>query len=216
MDIKQWIGRFQDVILDQFKERIQFIGLQGSQARGEAGPDSDIDVVVIFDTLSFEDIKQYRKAVEGLPYRDRLCGFISGRAELQNWEHGELFQFYHDTIPIYGSLEELMVLDDASSAQKAVHTGACAIYHGCLHNFLHGKDPTALEALCKAAVFVMQAEYFCKTGEYIRRHHQLQPLLGEAERRILEMKKDCEANFEPLSSLLICWSAERINRRTIE
>lgn len=210
MDIKQWMKDFQDAILNQFKENVLFIGLQGSQAREEAGPDSDIDVVVIFDTLSFEDIKQYERTVESLPCRDRLCGFISGKAELQNWEQGELFQFYYDTIPVYGSLKELIKLDDGDSAAKAVHMGACAIYHGCLHNFLHGKEPAALNALCKAAVFVMQAEHFCKTGTYIHKHHQLLPLLGEQEQRILEMKEDCPANFEPLSDLLISWSAERI------
>ncbi|MCQ4637748.1 nucleotidyltransferase domain-containing protein [Anaerovorax odorimutans] len=210
MDIKTWIEQFQKVVLGEFGERILFIGLQGSQARGEAGPDSDIDVVVIFDTLSFEDIKRYRQTVEGLPQRDRLCGFISGKKEIQNWEQSELFQFYYDTISVYGSLDTLISFDEKTSAAQAVHMGACAIYHGCVHNFLHGKDPAALEMLCKSAIFVMQAEHFCRTGQHIRKHAELLPLLGESEQKVLELKKDCGANFEVLSELLMDWSAKRI------
>ena len=39
------------------------IGLQGSRGRGEAGPDSDIDVVCILDACSLDDLEAYRAAV---------------------------------------------------------------------------------------------------------------------------------------------------------
>lgn len=47
LDIKEWIENFKTEILNNFENRIEFVGIQGSYARGEANENSDIDVVVI-------------------------------------------------------------------------------------------------------------------------------------------------------------------------
>ena len=88
------------------------MGLQGSRARGEAGAESDIDTVLILDELSASDLARLRQAVAELPERDKLCGFVSGKEELRSWERSELFQFYNDTRPIFGSLDFLLPLLD--------------------------------------------------------------------------------------------------------
>ena len=60
MEISSWLAQMQARILQTFGERVAFIGLQGSFARGEAGPDSDIDLVVILDAVVLEDLERYR------------------------------------------------------------------------------------------------------------------------------------------------------------
>ncbi|MBQ9996427.1 MAG: nucleotidyltransferase domain-containing protein, partial [Clostridia bacterium] len=50
-------------ITSVFGERVRFIGIQGSQARGEANENSDIDVVLLLDRLDYADIKAYDLAV---------------------------------------------------------------------------------------------------------------------------------------------------------
>ena len=108
IEINSWMDNFLGVLKDSFGKRIWFVGLQGSYGRGEATEKSDLDVVVILDNLSCEDIKKYNLMLDTLPHRELICGFVSGKKELLNWEPSDLFQFYHDTTPIKGSLDELL------------------------------------------------------------------------------------------------------------
>ena len=47
-----------------FGDRLLYVGLQGSYLRGEAHEDSDIDVMVILDRFSLEDMDTYREALK--------------------------------------------------------------------------------------------------------------------------------------------------------
>ena len=67
IDIDVWMRKFTEDLLHRFGERIWFVGLQGSYARGEATDQSDIDVVVIFDRLSSSDIRAYNEFLDELP-----------------------------------------------------------------------------------------------------------------------------------------------------
>ncbi len=142
------------------------MGLQGSRARGEAGAESDIDTVLIIDELSASDLARLRQAVAALPERDKLCGFVSGKEELRSWERSELFQFYNDTRPIFGSLDFLLPLLDREAALRSARTGACAMYHGCAHLLLHGGGQAELRELRKAAFFALRALAWLETGSF--------------------------------------------------
>ncbi len=98
--------KYRQAITEHFGSRIWFMGLQGSYGRGEASPESDIDVVLILDQAGTQDFLEYREILDTLPERDRICGFVSGKDEIEAWEPSDLFQFYYDTTPIMGSLEQ--------------------------------------------------------------------------------------------------------------
>ena len=49
MEIENWMKQYCGAVRAAFGDRVRYIGLQGSRGRGEAGPDSDIDVVCILD-----------------------------------------------------------------------------------------------------------------------------------------------------------------------
>ncbi len=153
---------------EKFGERIYFVGLQGSYGRGEATESSDIDVVVILDKLTIDDIKTYSGMIDTLSNRELICGFLSGKDELINWEPSDLFQFYYDTTPIVGSLDELLTRIDKGAVDRAIKIGACNIYHGCVHNMLYEKSDDIVYGLYKSASFVIQAIVFRDTGEYIK------------------------------------------------
>ena len=53
-DIKSFMDAFLNALDKNFKERIWFVGLQGSYGRGEQTETSDIDVVVIFYELYYK------------------------------------------------------------------------------------------------------------------------------------------------------------------
>ena len=76
-DINVWLNEIIDKVKAAFGERLLFIGLQGSYNRCEATSDSDIDLVVVIDELTFNDIKIYKKIVAEMPYSNKACGFFA-------------------------------------------------------------------------------------------------------------------------------------------
>ncbi len=209
-DISAWIGEFLVALEAQFGERIWFVGLQGSYARGEATESSDIDLVVILDRLTAGDIAAYNRMLDTLPYRELLCGFLSGRQELLNWEPSDLFQFYHDTRPLRGSLDALLPLLDEAAVNRAIRIGACNIFHGCVHNMLYEKSEEILRGLYKAASFVVQAICFRQTGRYVSRQRELLGIVSPEEQRIVEtilaLKRGETVNFSEMSENLVAWA----------
>lgn len=215
LDIKSWLSEFILVLEKEFGDRIDFVGLQGSYARGEATAQSDIDVVVILDQVSLADLDRYDRITLHLPHRELLCGFLSGRAEIMHWASSDLFQFYFDTIPLKGTLDYLRPLIHEQDVQMAIHMGACNLYHMCIHNYVYEKDWDVLKSLYKAASFVMQALYFERSGVYIRKTEELLGKVEPEEKNILlaclELKiKGKGGNFRALSEQLLQWSGQQI------
>ena len=209
IDITMWIKDFTKKVEQTFADRVWFIGLQGSYGRGEATATSDIDVVVILDELRVNDLKTYRDMLDTLPNRDLICGFISGKAELLNWEASDLFQFYYDTTPIKGTLDSLLERVDKQAVKRAIRIGACNIYHACVHNFVHEKSDDILRSLYKSAVFVIQAVWFYETGKYFKSKAELQKAINPPSAVLTtaqELKNGADVKFEEMSELLINWT----------
>ena len=216
VDINSWLEEFLQKLNETFKSRVWFVGLQGSYGRGEATETSDIDVVVILNEFTVADIQAYNQLLDTLPHRELICGFVSGKDEIMNWEPADLFQFYHDTTPIKGSLDELLPKIDSVAVDRAIKIGACNIYHGCVHNMLHTKNEDILKGLYKAASFVVQAIVFKQTGNYIKHQNQLLQESLPEERIVLETflrYKNGEAvDFATASAILFEWSKKWISK----
>ncbi len=222
LDIDQWMQAFVSALDVEFHERVLCIGLQGSWGRGEAREGSDIDVVVVLDTLSAADIRRYDAVLQTLPQQLPICGFLSGKAELCAWEPSDLFQLYHDTTPVRGSLDMLLPMIDAAAVQRAVRIGACSLYHACVHNMLYEKDKELLRGLYKSAAFVLQAWYYWQSGTYLRQQKVLCGLLQSPHREIMETNLRCrtgvplsDAEFSALSEQLFAWVQQVLQDETI-
>ena len=211
---QDWLDKFQRAVLEAFGSRVRTIGIQGSRARGEAAADSDIDVVVILDTLAYEDLKRYRQAISGLPEREKICGFCSGEEELRAWDRGDLFQFFRDTLPLYGSLDWLEPLIAPSDIRWSVHLGACNLYHMCVHNALHGRDAALLDGLLKSAVFTLQAKCYLESGIYLRTRSELLEHLEGMDLAVLRaaMEPAGLADFDAKAQLLLEWAGGLIRQ----
>ena len=206
IDITIWMQNFLQTLNKTFANRVWFVGLQGSYGRGEATETSDIDVVVILDELSAADIQTYNTMLNSLPHRELICGFLSGKQEIMNWEPSDLFQFCYDTTPIKGSLDEVLTVVDESAVQRAIKIGACNIYHGCVHNMLCDKSEDILKGLYKSASFVVQAIVFLQTGNYIKHQAELLTVANPDEQAIintfLNLKNGGAVDFIPMSETL--------------
>ena len=214
INITAWMNDFLQKLNLTFEKRVWFVGLQGSYGRGEATETSDIDVVVILDELSAADIQIYNDMLDTLPHRELICGFISGKKELMNWEPSDLFQFCHDTTAIKGSLDEVMAVIDESAVKRAIRIGACNVYHGCVHNMLHEKSEDILKGLYKSASFVVQAIAFKQTGKYISHQKDLVEAVSSDERVIVEtfmnLKNGGKADLNLMSETLFAWAKKWI------
>ena len=216
IEITAWTNTFLNALNDHFGDRVWFVGLQGSFARGEATETSDIDMVVILDELSSSDVATYNTMLDTLPHRDLICGFLSGKNEILNWEPSDLFQFYYDTKPIKGSLDDLLPLIDNTAVDRAIKIGVCNIYHGCVHNMLYEKSEEILRGLYKSASFVVQAIAFKQTGKYISHQKDLLEFISPDERVIVEtflkLKNGGAANFDTMSENLFNWAKKWIEK----
>lgn len=209
-DIDRWMDDYTAKITSVFGDRVRFIGLQGSHARGEATENSDIDVVMILDKLTYADVKAYDTAAADLPERERLCGFLAGEDELKSWDRSDLFQFYHDTRPLYGSLDWAGDILKGEDVRRAIHFGACNLYHLCIHNALHRKQESAVDGLYKSAVFALQAKHYYETGEYIGRRAELAEVLTGDDREILAYAMGKAGTLDEKSETLLNWCGKII------
>ena len=215
IEIKSWTENFIRALEETFEERIWFAGLQGSRGRGEETEGSDIDLVVILDKLTPADVRIYEGMLDRLPERELVCGFLSGKEELLRWEPSDLFQFYYDTIPVRGSIDEILSLIDLEAIERAAKSGACNIYHACVHNMLYEKSLDILKGLYKAATFVIRAVSFTDTGEYTSDLISLAEKVCLQDRNIIytfsKFREGRPTDFEGMSEALFSWAKKQIN-----
>ena len=216
ISVQDFVKEATHALQETFGERLWFVGLQGSYARGEATETSDVDLVVILDELYATDIQNYRALLDRFPHRELICGFFGGKLELLSWEPSDLFQFYYDTKPILGSLDELLPLLDCAAVERAIKLGACNIYHGCVHNMLHERSEDVLKALYKSASFVVQVSAFQRLGKYVRFQKELLEVASDEEKYVvstfLSLKNGETVDFEPMSKLLFNWAKNRLKK----
>ena len=217
-DINVWLDIIIKKLQNEFEQRLLFVGLQGSYNRGEATPNSDIDIVVILDSLSFEDLKKYLLIIDSMPDKDKACGFISGREELQNWSKSDLFQFFYDTKSLIGNLQDLIQAPTTEDATQAVKISSENLYHTSVHSFVHSNNYVEdLQNLYKSTFFILQAKYFKKTEKYIPTKNQLLEILNGIDRDILNIcinrnniNEKATIELENLYKMLIQWSSDNI------
>lgn len=188
-DARQWAHAMTKALLDAFGDRLLFTGLQGSHRRGEAGENSDIDLVVIIDGMTMDDLARYRDIVDAMPHREKACGFVGGKAELKAWPRHEIFQFGRDTEALHGRLDDLLPEVRREDIAESVLVGASGLYHMLCHTYVHGGAEARAEAAKgarKGAFFILQAAHYLRTGDYVDSKAALAGRLSGDERLILE------------------------------
>lgn len=213
-DIQQWMEKYKTKVNECFKDRVLFIGLQGSYARQEAKETSDIDVVLILDKVEPIDLIAYRKIISSLDDSQLICGFVSGAKEIYNWSKSDLFQFCFDTIAFQGKLENLVPIIDKEDIRLAVLNGACDLYHLCSHNFVHAMDIEILKAIFKPAFFVLQAKNYYENNLYIRNKTELNNYITNEDKSMVESilmaEKIDKFSFERYSNIMLIWTSNII------
>jgi len=170
-DIEKWLEAIISGLRSAFGGRLLYAAHAGSWVRGEAGPNSDIDINVVLDEVRPEDIAAYRAILSAMPYREKACGFICGRAEMKAWPRHELFHFMNGCRILHGTLEGIVNPPTKGEVAEYLRLNASGVLHFARHTLIYSPDlPAMAEALAgvyKASFFMLQAKLFLETGEYV-------------------------------------------------
>lgn len=215
-NIEVWLQDFTKKLFDQFNSRIKFVGLQGSYKRGEATENSDVDIVIILDRLTFDDLVEYKKIVHSMPFYEKVCGFISGEKEIYNWPKHDLFQLVNDTIPLHGSLFHFIPALGRADIVNAIKINSANLYHQMCHGYLfENRDIEVLSQGYKCAFFILQAIYYLKNSEYMGSKKELLMELDGEDKEILLVNinwdsLDIIGNTEFYFEKIINWASKHI------
>lgn len=188
-DIENYISQLIALLKRKFGQRLLYVGLQGSYLRGEATDSSDIDIMVIIDSLSVSDLDSYRSIILSLEEPERSCGFICSKTDMENWNPLEIFHVLNGTKDHYGVLEELVPAYSECDIRNFVKLSLNNLYHEICHRYIHAdreKNIARLPGSYKAVFFILQNLYYLEHGEYIPTKAELLTLLTGKDQAVLK------------------------------
>ena len=201
-----------DLILNcrtAFGDRLLYVGLQGSYLRGEAHEDRDIDVRVILDRFSVQDMDRYREILKKIGFYERSCGFICGRDELLRWNPLEVCQLRHTTKDLYGTLADYLPSAAREDEINYVKMSLGNLYHELCHRYIHAdreRNVAAFRGTCKAVFFLIQNLHYLETGHFILTKKELKEAVSAEDRQVLELAELPDGfNFDQAFSVLFAW-----------
>lgn len=201
---------------DSFGERLMYAGLQGSWLRGEATENSDIDVMIVLDGFSVEDMKIYRNILKEIGWFEKSCGFICGKEELTNWNPLEALQLKYTTKDLFGKLENLLPPATRQDEVNYVKISLGNFYHENCHRYIHAGDEKSrnkLRASCKQLYFVIQNLHYLESGDFLLKKSDLKAAVSAQDREILCIPElPDNYDFEKTYEAVITWCQKAFSR----
>ena len=192
-----------------FVDRLLYVGLQGSYLRGEAYEKSDIDVMLILDQFSVQDMDRYREILKRIGFYEKSCGFICGREEMAHWNPLEACQLRHTTKDLFGDLTDYLPLATREDEVNYVKLSLGNLYHELCHRYIHAdreRNIAAFRGTCKAVLFLMQNLHYLESGRFILTKKELKEAVSEEDRRVLELAGLPDGfDFDQAFSVLFAW-----------
>ncbi len=203
---------------NHFGDRLLYVGLQGSYLRREAHESSDIDVMVILDRFSVQDMDRYREILKTIGFYERSCGFICGRDELLRWNPLEVCQLRHTTKDLFGVLTDYLPPATREDEVNYVKLSLGNLYHELCHRYIHAerdKNAAKFRGTCKGVFFLMQNLHYLESGRFILTKGELKEAVSAEDRRALELAElPDEFDFEHAFSVLFAWCQRAFGRAT--
>lgn len=201
----------------KFGDRLKYVGLQGSYLRGEATESSDLDIMVVIDGLSVQDLRDYRRMILKMQDYDKSCGFICGTEDLKNWNPMEIAQLVAYTKDYYGVLEALAPAYTRKDIENYIRMSVNNLYHEVCHRYIHAsaeKNRSKLPGTYKGVFFILQNIYYLQRGEFIAtRQDMLEKTVG-LDRDVMSMAMTLavqeDYDFDAAFELLFTWCQETL------
>ena len=209
IDIEDYLQKLIGACKNTFRERLLYVGLQGSYMRDEATDQSDVDVMIILEDFSVADMDAYREILKKIGAYEKSCGFISGRNEMLLWNPLEVCQLRHTTKDLFGVLKDYLPSATRRDEINYVKLSLGNLYHELCHRYIHAdreKNRAAFRRTCKSAFFLIQNLHFLESGSFAVTKRELKEQASEEDRAILEMAEyPDEYDFDTAFRLLFRW-----------
>ena len=208
-----------DLILNcqsAFGERLLYVGLQGSWLRGEAHENSDIDVMVILDRFSVQDMDAYRGILKEIGFYDKSCGFICGKDEMKRWNPLEVCQLRHMTQDLLGVLADYLPPATREDEINYVKLSLGNLYHELCHRYIHAdrdRNTARFRNACKSVFYLIQNLHFLESGRFVISKKELKETVAQEDRTILELAElPDDYDFDQAFSSLFGWCQKTFAR----
>ena len=199
-----------------FRERLLYMGLQGSWLRGEAHENSDIDIMVILDGFSVQDMDIYRGILEKTGFYEKSCGFICGKEEMKRWNPLEVCQLRHTTKDLLGVLTDFLPHATRNDEINYVKLSLGNLYHELCHRYIHAdrdKNAARFRGTCKNVFYLIQNLHFLESGCFILSKKDLKEAVAQEDRLILELDELPDGyDFDQAFSSLFVWCQKAFAR----
>lgn len=205
------------LLQEAFGRRLTYVGLQGSYLRGEATDQSDIDVMVVLDGLTVEDLGTYKTILKAAGHYDLSCGFLCGKAELAGWNPLEISHLLHTTKDYCGRLRELVPAYTRQDEKNFILYSLNNLYHELCHRYIHSdreKSILRFPASCKSVFFILQNMHYFQTGIFAASKQELLERLTGQDKEVLMLSMECQkydlVDFDRAFDLLFGWCQNAI------
>lgn len=217
IDIESYIRQLIPLLKDCFGARLTYVGLQGSYLRGEATDTSDIDIMVVIDGLSVNDLDRYRAMIQSLKHFDKSCGFICGKEDIANWNPLEICHLLNTTKDYFGVLRELVPAYTDNDIRNFVKLSVNNLYHEICHRYIHTdreKSVAKLPGTYKGVFFILQNLHYLTHGKFVATKAELLQVLDGKNRAVLERSISLNNgevyDFADSFELLFSWCQETL------
>lgn len=217
--IDEYIDNLIILLKDVFSERLIYIGLQGSYLRHEETKNSDIDIMVVIDNLSVEDLKTYQKALVSVGNFDKSCGFICSKADLENWNPLEICHLLNTTKDYYGELKKLVPVYTIEDEKNYVRLSLNNLYHEICHRYVHADreyNVLKLPITYKSVFFIIQHLYYLSSGNFILTKRELLECVQDEDKAVLELsislQEHINYDFDRAFLVLFHWCQNTLSR----
>ena len=213
----KYINELRLHLQNRFENRLRYLGLQGSYLRGEATEQSDIDIMVVIDGFTIQDMDIYREIINRLDSPERSCGFICGKEELDSWNPMEICHLLHCTKDYYGDLTKLVPSYTEEDVRNYVKLSLNNLYHELCHRYIHSsreQNIVQLPDTYRSVFFVPQNLHYLRTCVFPRTKAEMLPLLSGQDKQILERHFNLCAegayDFDEAFALIFSWCKDTL------
>ena len=208
-ELQSYLDRLISECRSAFGDRLLYVGLQGSYLRGEAHEDSDIDVMLVLDRMTADDMKTYQSILKRIGSYEKSCGFICGGDELKRWNPLEVCQLLHTTKDLFGCLTDYLPGATRIDEINYVKYSLGNLYHELCHRYIHAdreKNRKKFRAACKDLFFLLQNLHYLESGVFAITKKELCALVSAEDRLVLSMADlPEEYDFECMFWIVFEW-----------
>ena len=217
IEVESYLQKLIQLLKNQFGTSLLYVGLQGSYLRGEATENSDLDIMVILDTLHVSDLKLYWEIIRSMNDSDKSCGFICSKSDLANWNPFEIWSLINGTKDYYGKLIDFVPSYSKTDICNFVKISLNNLYHEICHRYIHAECNTDINALAgayKSVFFILQNLYYLKYGKSIKTKAEMLAVTDGKDHMVMQraiaLQQDKSYDFTESFELLHTWCHETL------